>query len=168
MLTAQPGLMIWTVITFALAVFVLWKYAFGPLQRIIDERRQGIQDSIKTAEETRDEAARLLAEYKQTLAQVRQEAAEILDRSRQAGETVKTEITAEAKQQVERTLARAQEQIERETHAAVQELKDSVADLTLLAAEKVATRSLTGADHRRLVEEALAEVDFATLGKERG
>jgi len=168
MLNQQFGLIFWTLITFGIAVFVLWKYAFGPLQRVIDERRQGIQDSIDTAEQTRAEAARLLEEYKQTLAQVRQEAAEILERSRQSGEMVKAEITTEAKQQVERTLAKAHEQIKRETHAAIQELKDNVADITLLAAEKVATRSLTGADHRRLVEEALAEVDFATLGEERG
>jgi F-type H+-transporting ATPase subunit b len=169
MLTAQPGLMIWTVITFAIAVFVLWKYAFGPLQRIIDERRQGIQDSIDASEQTRAEAARLLEEYKQTLAQVREEAADILDRSRRAGETVKAEITTEAKDQAERTLSRAHEQIERDTLAAVQQIKTQAAELTLLAAEKVATRSLTGADHRRLIEEALREIDSqSALGKEHG
>jgi F-type H+-transporting ATPase subunit b len=167
MLTAQPGLMIWTIITFAIAVFVLWKYAFGPLQRIMDERRQGIQDSITAAEETRAEAARLLEEYKETLTKVRGEAEEILERSRKAGETVKAEIMTEARDQAERTLARAHEQIERDTLAAVLQIKTQAADLTLLAAEKVATRSLTGADHRRLIEEALREIDAQALGQER-
>lgn len=167
MLNLSWGLMVWTLITFAIAVYFLRKYAFGPLQHLIDQRRQGIQESIDAAEETRAEAARLLAEYKQTLVQVRAEAEEILERSRASGESVKAEITAVAKQQAERTLASAHEQIERETRAAILELKASVADLTLLAAEKVAMRSLTEADHRRLVEEALREVDFETLGKER-
>ena len=165
MLNSQPGLMIWTLITFAIAVFVLWRYAFGPLQRIMDERRQGIQESITAAEETRAEAARLLEEYKETLTKVRGEAEEILERSRQAGESVKSEIMAEAKEQAERTLARAHEQIERDTRAAVQQIKTQVADLTLLAAEKVATRSLTDADHRRLIEEALREVDARGAGR---
>ena len=102
------------------------------------------------------------------MADAMQEAAEILDRSRQAGETVKAEIMVEAKGQAERTLAKAHEQIERDTLVAVQQIKTQAAELTLLAAEKVATRSLTGADHRRLIEEALSEIDAqAALGKER-
>ena len=82
MLNTEWGLMIWTFITFGIAVLILWKFAFGPLQRVIDERRARIQESMDAAEETRAEAQRLLDEYKQTLAQVRGEAEEILERSR--------------------------------------------------------------------------------------
>ena len=150
--------MIWTAVTFVIAVLVLWKFAFGPLQRIIDERRAQINESIETAEATRAEAARLLDEYRETLASVRSEADEILERSRKAGESTKSEIVDEARQQAERTIAKAQEQIERDVRTALKELKEQVADLTLLATERVVGQSLTSADHKRLIEEALAEI----------
>jgi F-type H+-transporting ATPase subunit b len=168
MLNLSWGLMIWTLITFGIAVLVLRRYAFGPLQHLMEERRARIQESITAADETRAEAQRLLDEYKQTLSKVRSEAEEILERSRQAGDSVKNEIMTEAKQQADRTLARAHEQIERDTRAAVQEIRTQVADLTMLAAEKVASRSLDDADHRRLIEEALREVDLEALGEGRG
>jgi F-type H+-transporting ATPase subunit b len=168
MLNLSWGLMVWTLITFGIAVLILRRYAFGPLQRIMDERRQRIQESMTAAEETRAEAARLLEEYKQTLSKVRTEAEEILERSRQSGESVKSEIMTEARQQADRTLARAHEQIERDTRAAIQEIRTQVADLTMLAAEKVTSRSLDDDDHRRLIEEALREVDLEALGEGRG
>jgi F-type H+-transporting ATPase subunit b len=147
-------------------VLILWKFAFGPLQRVIDERRARIQESMDAAEETRAEAQRLLDDYKQTLAQVRGEAEEILERSRSAGESTKAEIVAEARTQAERVVTKAHEQIERETRAALQELKAQVAELTLLATEKVAASSLSEADQRRLIDEALAELDFDHIGTE--
>jgi len=166
MLNTEWGLMIWTFITFGIAVLILWKFAFGPLQRVIDERRARIQESMDAAEETRAEAERLLDEYKQTLAEVRGEAEEILERSRSAGEATKAEILAESRAQAERVVTKAHEQIERETRAALQELKAQVAELTLLATEKVATSSLSDADQRRLIDEALAEIDFDQLKTE--
>lgn len=168
MLNTEWGLMVWTLITFGLAVFVLWKFAFGPLQRIIDERRARIQQSMDAAEQTRAEALALLDEYKQTLARVRGEAEEILENSRSAGEATKAELIAEARGQAERVLARAHEQIERETRAALRELKAQVAELTLLATEKVTARSLTEDDQRRLIDEAVAELDFEALKREPG
>jgi F-type H+-transporting ATPase subunit b len=156
--------MAWTLITFSIAVFVLWKFAFGPLQKIIDERRAGIQESMDVAEETRIEAHRLLKEYKATLAKVRTEAEEILERSRTTGEHTKAEIMAAAKAQSERVLTQAHEQIERDTRAALRELKGQIAELTALATEKVAAGSLTAADQQRLIDEALAELNVDQLG----
>lgn len=164
MLNTQWGLMAWTLITFSIAVFVLWKFAFGPLQKIIDERRAGIQESMDVAEETRIEAHRLLKEYKATLAKVRTEAEEILERSRTTGEHTKAEIMAAAKAQSERVLTQAHEQIERDTRAALRELKGQIAELTALATEKVAAGSLTAADQQRLIDEALAELNVDQLG----
>ena len=86
MLESQLGLSIWTLITFGVALFILWKYAFGPIQRVIDERRAAMQNSMDVAEEARAEASRLLEEYKTTLAKVRGEAEEILERSRTTGD----------------------------------------------------------------------------------
>jgi F-type H+-transporting ATPase subunit b len=166
MLNTQWGLMVWTLITFTIAVYVLVRFAFGPIQKLLDERRKTVQDSMDVAEQTRAEAHRLLDEYKATLTKVRSEAEEILERSRTTGEHAKAEILAEAKSQSERVLAEAHEQIERDTRAAIRELKGQIAELTALATEKVAAGSLTAADQQRLIDEALAELDVDKLGME--
>ena len=166
MLNTEWGLMVWTLITFGIAVFILWKFAFGPLQKIIDERRAGIQESMDVAEQTRAEALRLLDEYKATLAKVRGDAEEILERSRTTGEHAKAEIMAEAKAQSERMLTQAHEQIERDMRAAVRELKGQIAELTALATEKVTARSLSDADRTRFIDDALAELNVDELGME--
>jgi F-type H+-transporting ATPase subunit b len=160
MLNINPGLMLWTLITFAIAVFILWRFAFGPLQRIIDERRARIRESFEAAEETRSEAQRLLAEYKESLARVRGEAEDIVERARKAGESTKAEILATAKEQADRRLEHARQQIERDTRAALRDIKGEVADLALMVAEKVTAKSLTDEDHRRLIEDALKGVDL--------
>jgi F-type H+-transporting ATPase subunit b len=163
MLTISPGLLVWTLITFALALFILWRYVFGPVQRIIDERRERVQESLDTADATRQEAAKLLEEYKETLARVRAEADEILERSRRAGEATRAEVVGDARKEAERLVGKAHEQIERDTQAALQTLRDEVAGITLLAAQKVAGRSLTEKDHQRLIEEALREAHLDEL-----
>jgi F-type H+-transporting ATPase subunit b len=166
MLESQLGLSIWTLITFGVALFILWKYAFGPIQRVIDERRAAMQNSMDVAEEARVEASRLLEEYKATLAKVRSEAEEILERSRTTGEHAKAEILADARAQADRILAQANEQIERDTRAALRDLKGQIADLTAMATEKVVVRSLSEEDQVRLINEALAELNVEELGLE--
>jgi len=166
MLNTEWGLMVWTLITFGIALFILWKFAFGPIQKVIDERRADIQGSMDAAEETRAEAHRILEEYKATLAKVRTEAEEILERSRTTGEHARAEIMAEARAQSERVLEQAHEQIERDTQAAVRELKGQIAEFTALATEKVVTGSLNAADQQRLIDEALAELNVDQLGME--
>jgi F-type H+-transporting ATPase subunit b len=166
MLVPEPGLMIWTLITFGVAVLILTMFAFKPLQKALDERRQSIQDSLDAAEQTRVEAQRLLEEYKATLAKVRGESEEILERSRSTGEHAEAEIMAEAKVQSERIMEKAREQVERDTRAALRELKGQIAELTALATAKVAASSLSAADQQRLIDEALAELDVDKLGAE--
>jgi len=166
MLNLSWGLMIWTLITFGISVFVLRRYAFGPLAKLIDQRRTAVQDSMDAAEQTRAEAHRLLEEYKESLAKVRIESEEILERSRTTGEHAKAELVAEARTQADRVLVQAHDQIERDTRAALRELKGHIAELTALATEKVAAGSLTDADQRRLIDEALAELKVDQLGME--
>jgi F-type H+-transporting ATPase subunit b len=169
MLSLNPGQMVWTAITFAIAVFVLWRFAFGPLQKVIEDRRAAIAESIATAEETRAQATRLLAEYRETLASVRAESEEILERSRKAGQSSKDDIVEEARRQAQRTVEQAQEQIERDVRAALQQLKGEIAGLTMAATEQVIGKSLDDADHRRLIDEALsaANLDDLELGNGR-
>jgi F-type H+-transporting ATPase subunit b len=166
MLDPEWGLIPWTLLTFGLSVFVLWRFAFGPLQRAIDERRARIQESVDAAEQTRAEAQQLLDEYKATLAQVRSEAAGIVERARAAGDNAKAELVDEARRQSERLVEKAHEQVERDTRTALRELRAEVAELTALATEKVTVRSLSEADHRRLVDDALRELDLEQLGAE--
>ena len=166
MLNTEWGLMVWTLITFAIAVFILWKFAFGPIQRLLDQRRNAVQESRDAAEQARSEARRLLDEYEGTLAKVRLESEEILERSRTTGEHAKAELMAEARAQSERVLAQAHDQIERDTRAAVRELKGQIAELTALATEKVAAGSLSGKDQERLIDETLAELKIDQLGME--
>jgi F-type H+-transporting ATPase subunit b len=164
MLDPSWGLIPWTLLTFGLSVFVLWKYAFGPLQRAIDERRSRIQESLDTAEQTRAEARALLEEYRATLSEVRGEAEAIVERARLAGDAAKAEMVDEARRQSERIVEKAQEQVERDTRSALRALRAEVAELTALATEKVTMRSLTGADHQRLIDDVLSEIDLDELG----
>ncbi len=163
MLNIQPGLMIYTLITFGILLWVLKRYAFGPLQKIIDQRRDAIESSIRAAEETRSEADRLLAEYRQSIADAKNEAEDIIERARKVGEDQKAEIIGEAHAHAQKEVESARGQIQRETRKAVQEIKDQVADLTIMAAGKVAGKAITKEDHLRLVDEAMAEVDFDQL-----
>lgn len=164
MINPEPGLVIWTVVTFVLLFLFLRKFAFGPLQNMIDARRDSIQESIKAAEETRREAERMLAEYRESIASAKHEAEEIIERAHKVGESTKSEIVTEARTQAQKEVDGAREQIQRETRKAIQEIKDQVADLTILAAGKVTGKTMTKEDHLRLVDEALSEVDFDQLG----
>ncbi|MEK6536312.1 MAG: F0F1 ATP synthase subunit B, partial [Actinomycetota bacterium] len=137
MINPEPGLVIWTLVTFVLLFLFLRKFAFGPLQNMIDARRDSIQESIKAAEETRREAERMLAEYRESIASARHEAEEIIERAHKVGESTKTDIVTEARTQAQKEVDGAREQIQRETRKAIQEIKDQVADLTILAAGKV-------------------------------
>lgn len=150
--------------TFVLLFLFLRKFAFGPIQNMIDVRRDSIQESIKAAEETRREAERMLAEYRESIASAKHEAEEIIERAHKVGESTKSEIVTEARTQAQKEVDGAREQIQRETRKAIQEIKDQVADLTILAAGKVTGKTMTKEDHLRLVDEALSEVDFDQLG----
>ncbi len=158
----DPGLFIWSLLTFVLLVILLYKFAFGPLMNLQRQRQEEIHESIREAERLRDEAHSLLADYKQQLAIARQESDEILERARKVGESTRAEILEDAKAHAERTLDKAREQIERETRRALQEIKGEVAALTLAATEKVTKKTLTEKDHLNLINDAIAEID---LGK---
>ena len=160
----EPGLAIWSIVTFLVLFFALRKFAFGPIQNMIDKRRDTIEESIRAAEETRKEAERMLAEYRESIATAKHEAEEIIERAHKVGESTRAEIVETAKTQAHKEVEDARDQIQRETRKALQEIKDQVADLTILAAGKVTGKAMSTEDHLRLVDEALSEVDFDKLG----
>lgn len=161
----DPGLFVWSLITFLVLVGMLYKFAFNPLMRLQKARQDQIHESIREAERLRDEAQGLLADYKQQLAEAREEAAAIVDRARKAGEAGKAELLEEARVQAEATLAKARAQIERDTNQALQRIREEVADLTIAATEKVARKSLSGEDQLRLIQEAINEIDLSKISE---
>jgi len=157
------GLMIWTLVVFFITFLLLKRIAFPAISSALDKRQKGIEESIDTAERTRQEADKLLAEYRERLREARTQADEIVHRARQAAETHE----AESKEQGQELIAEAQRRAERDiasaTERALSDLRREVADLTVMATEKVTRKTLTEADQRRLVDEALAELDFSEI-----
>jgi F-type H+-transporting ATPase subunit b len=166
LVSPDVGLMIWTLLAFLIALFVLRKYAWPAITEALDKRQRVIEDSLDAAEKARTEAGGLLSEYRERLTQARSQADEIVARARRAGEVHEREAVEQARAKREELLAQTKRDVEAETSRAIQQIRNEVADLTVLATEKVTRKSLDSADQRRLVEEALGELDFTTLAKE--
>src|SRR5918997_1088126 len=161
------GLMIWTLLVFGISLWLLRRFAFPRIAQALDRRQRAIEESIDAAERTRSEADRLLAEYRERLADARGQADEIVARARKTGEAAEQELIAEAKSKREEMMEQTRRDIEAETRRAIQEIRMEVADLTVAATEKVTRKTLTEDDQRRLVDEALSELDFASLEERR-
>jgi len=160
------GLMIWTLLAFGITLYLLNKLAFPRIAEALDKRRKAIEDSIEHAEQAKREADELLEEYRARLREAREQAEDITVRARKAADTLGDEAKAQATQQREELMERTRRDIEAETKRALDEIRKEVANLTVIATEKVTRKSLTPEDHRRLIQEALGEVDFSTLAKE--
>jgi F-type H+-transporting ATPase subunit b len=158
-----PGLMIWTLVCFAIAFFVLRKYAFGPIQRTIDERRERIRQAVDEADNARNEARELLEQNRAILAQARSEAADILAEARKVGDAQIDRAKQEAESERQRRLEDTRKQIEAETTRALGQIRSEVADLTLEATARVVGKVLDTADQKRLVDEAVEGLDFSAL-----
>jgi F-type H+-transporting ATPase subunit b len=166
LVSPDVGLMIWTFLAFLGALFVLRKFAWPAITEALEKRQHMIEESIETAERARSESAALLEEYRSRLREARSQAEEILVRARKAGEVHERESVEEARAKREELLEQTRRDIEAETRRAIQEIRSEVADLTILATEKVTRKTLDDDDQKRLVEEALGELDFSSLGGE--
>lgn len=161
-----PGLMIWTLIAFLITLFVLKKYAFGPIQKTIDERRERIRRSIEEAEDARDEARKLLEEHRALLGEARGQAEEILTEARRVAESQRQRVKEETEADRHRRLEETKRQIEAETQRALGLIRSEVAELTLIATQKVTGKVLEDEDHRRLIDDAIKDLDFSMLEEE--
>ena len=157
------GLMIWTLVLFLFTMWVLSKVAFPKIQEALDKRAKTISESIEAAERQRKESDELLAEYRERLNEAREQADDIMARARKAAETAESEAKAEGSAKREELVSAAKRDIEAETRRSLDQIRKEVADLTVLATEKVTRKALSEDDQRRLVEEALSEVDFTAL-----
>jgi F-type H+-transporting ATPase subunit b len=157
------GLMIWTLLIFGITMWILKKLAFPKIQEALDERAAKINESIDAAERSKAEADKVLEEYRARLKEAREQADDIAERARKAADTAVAEATAQGKEKREELIEAAKRDIEGETRRSLERIRKEVADLTVLATEKVTKRTLDSEDHKSLNDEALAEVDFTAL-----
>ena len=163
----DPGLIIWTVVTFAVLLIVLkWK-AWGPIVAALEKRERTIKDAIDAAKKEREEAQRLVAEHRQAIDQARKETARMIEQGRKDAETARAEMLEKSRHDAHEILEQGRRQIERETRAAVQSLRSEAANLAVLAAGRIVKVSLDETAQKRIVEETLRDIGDAA-GSSRG
>jgi F-type H+-transporting ATPase subunit b len=157
------GLMIWTLALFLFTMYVLSKAAFPRISAALEKRANAIAESIDAAERQRAEANELLNEYRERLKEAREQAEDIMARARKAAEAVEAEAATAGREKREELVAAARRDIEMETRRSLERIRKEVADLTVIATEKLTRKTLDAKDHERLIQEALSEADFSAL-----
>ena len=163
LIEVRLGLMVWTIVCFGITFFVLNRFAFGQIQKIIDERRERIRRSIEEAEKARREARRLLEEHRALIGQARGQSEQILSEARKVADSMARRVKEETEGDRHRRLEETKRQIEAETQRALEQIRTEVAELTLIATTKVTGKVLEDADHKRLIEDAIRDLDFSVL-----
>jgi F-type H+-transporting ATPase subunit b len=154
----DPGLFVWTILTFLLLVFVLAKFAWKPLLKMLQDREDMVRSSLEDAEKAKSELERLNEESEAIMAKARSEAQSILADGKAAAEKVKDDIIAKSKEQANKIREDAGNQIQVEKDKAISEIKKEVVNLTLSVAEKLIKKNLSDADNKSLIEESLKKV----------
>ncbi len=154
----NTGLSFWTLVVFGILVFLLGKFAWGPILGAVQARESGIQSAIDEANAANEEATRLLAEHKAQLADARRQANELIAEGKAAGESVRKEIEEKARAEAQNMVDRARAEIERERDAALDTLRKESVDLALAAASRLMQENLDQAKDRQLVERYLSEL----------
>jgi F-type H+-transporting ATPase subunit b len=163
LISPNVGLMIWTIVVFLISLSILRKWVFPLIGEALDKRAKTIEGDIDAAAQLRTDADKLLAEYRERLHEARGQADEIVQRARTTAQSHEAEAREQAQALIAEGKARAEREIAEATRRALAELRSEVAMLTVMAAEKVTRKSLDESDQRRLVEEALGELDFSAL-----
>ena len=166
LITPNVGLMIWTIVVFAISLVILRRAVFPQIGKALDARAKGIEGDIDAAADLRKEADQVLEEYRERLKEARAQSEEIVQRARQAAETHESEAKEHGRELLAEAAKRAEREIEAATKRALEDIRREVADLTIMATEKVTRKTLNDADQRRLVEEALGELDFSGISSD--
>ena len=167
LISVTPGLMIWTIVCFLIALFVLKKYAFGPIQNMIDARREQIRRSIEEAETARKEARQLLEEHKALMQEARGQAEQIIAEARKTRESMELRMREETEAERQRRLEETRREIAAETARALEQIRAEVADLTLEATSIVVGKKLDSDRDRELISQAIGSLDFSRLEDSR-
>lgn len=152
-------LLFWSAVSFAILLFLLKRYAFPAITEILDARERTIAENLAKAERARKDAEQLLAEYQAKLKAAQQEATAMLDQARKQAQQVAEDNQRRVKQDTDRMLATAREEMARERVRVSKELKDQAVELVMAASERILKRSLTDADQKRLVKEAIDQLN---------
>lgn len=147
----------WQIVAFVILWILLARFVFKPISNIIKKREEKISASVNDADKLKEDAEKMLAEYRQKLDEARGEAQVIIEQSKTVGENLKNELVEKAKLESSQMIARAKQGIERERDKALAQIKESVVDLTLLATERLIGRALKEEDHLKLIEESIEE-----------
>ena len=155
----DPGLFIWTIVTFLVLLTLLAKFAWKPLLKALESRQEAIRKSLDDAEQAKKELVRLQSESVQILRQARVEAESIVSRSRSDGDRLREEMKQKARAEADSIVRSAQRQIQLETVRAVQQIRGEAVDLSVTIASKILQRNIRKEDNERLIEDALKQVE---------
>ena len=155
----DPGLFIWTILTFLVLVGLLAKFAWRPLLQALDARQQTITASLEEAQRARQELERIQRESAQMMAQARTEAEGVIARSRSDAEALREELKQKARAEAATIVKNAEKQIQMETARAVQQIRTEAVDLSVAIASKILRRQVSKEDHEGLIEETLKQVE---------
>jgi F-type H+-transporting ATPase subunit b len=157
----DPGLFIWTIITFLVLLTLLTKFAWGPLLEALDRRREAIRKSFDDADRAKQEFARLQDEAGRVIEQARIEAGSILSRTRADAERLREDLKVRAKEEADAVMRNAEQQIRLQTQQAMQQIRHQVADMAVMIASKVLERNLAKEDNDRLISETLRQIELS-------
>ena len=154
-LSFDPGLFMWTIVTFLIVLMLLkWK-AWSPLMSALDKRAEDINNALSAAERAKEDAEKASQDYEKLVQKAHSEAQQIIADSKFAGERVKNDIESAAKEKAEELIGKAKIQIEAESQKAIQEIKSSVVDLSIEAATKIIQKNLDSEDNRKLIDQTM-------------
>lgn len=144
-------------IAFLVFVYLLWRFAVGPIVKVLDTRQDKISESLMAAERMQQELRESAAKNEEVMAQARKEAQEVLNAARGNAEQIVTRANEQAAASADEFLSRAQETLRQETAQARQQLRQEVADLAVNAAGKILRKEISADDQRKLIEETLTD-----------
>jgi F-type H+-transporting ATPase subunit b len=166
LISVVPGLMVWTIIAFGFTFFLLRRFAFGPIQRIIDQRRDRIREALDEADKARQEARQLRELTAKERNEAKADREQILEESRRQAQALFQQARQNADEDLRERLEKNQEELEAENRRIQAQIRRDVVELTLLAAEKVTGKTLDADDQRRLIDETIEELDVKRLVSE--
>ena len=155
----DPGLFIWTIVTFLILLALLAKFAWRPLLQALETRQNAIRKSLDDAQQARIELERLNQESAQIIARARVDADAIITQSRADGERLREEIRQKARGEADLIVKNAERQIQLETSRALEQIRREAVDLSVMIASKIIQRNLSKADNEKLIDEALKQVE---------
>jgi F-type H+-transporting ATPase subunit b len=156
----DPGLFIWTILTFLVLLTLLAKFAWGPLLKALDSRQETIRKSLDDADRAKQELARLHEESAQIIRSARTDAEAVIAQSRSDADRLREEMRQKARTEANGIVRNAERQIEMQTERALQQIRQEAVELSVLIASKLLQRNLTPEDNERLIDEALKQAEM--------